>query len=73
MYLEDPTVKGKPYCKGLHLTLYYFCCHTAYEVTVIREALLNMKWTSFPVSFDAFGCNMDHIGKTAYMHAIPKD
>ena len=73
MYLEDPTIEGQSYCKGIHLTLYYFCCHTEEEVTAIREAVLNMEWTSFNVRFDSFGCNMDGKGATSYLHAVPTD
>ena len=32
-----------------------------------------MKWTSFNVHFDSFGCNLDPKGKNAYLHAITTD
>ena len=32
-----------------------------------------MKWKSFDIEYDTFGCNLDHDGKKIYMHAMPSD
>ena len=58
--------------KTLHTSIFYFCCHGPIELVRIREALLNMKWASFTVEYDTFGCNIDtHGSNITYLHALP--
>ena len=56
---------------GLHTSLFYFCCHTTEEKSGIKNALHNMEWDSFQVSYDSFACNLDHNNSTVYLHALP--
>lgn len=56
---------------GLHTSLFYFCCHPISEVFRIKEAFRVMRWLSFEITYDTFGCNNDHDGKTVYLHALP--
>ena len=32
-----------------------------------------MKWQSFDIHYDTYGCNLDHNGEIIYMHAMPSD
>ena len=58
---------------GLHTSLFYFCCHTSDEKDGIKGALADMKWNAFNVSYDSFGCNLDHDNTTIYLHGMPAD
>ena len=71
IYEEDPAVEGKSYHKGLHTTIYYFCCRTKKEVKLIKKILRDMTWTSFNIHFDSMGCNLDAHSDTAYLHIVP--
>lgn len=56
---------------GLHTSLFYFCCHGLLQQRKIKTALQDMRWTSFAINYDSFGCNLDHDNKTVYLHALP--
>ena len=58
---------------GLHTSLFYFCCHSKKDVNQIKNALQNMNWTSFIIRYNSFSCNLDHDGKTVYLHALPSN
>ena len=58
---------------GLHTSLFYFCCHTHDEKDGIKEALAGMDWSSFPVHYDSFACNLDHDNATIYLHGLPSN
>ncbi|GMH98450.1 hypothetical protein TrVE_jg6061 [Triparma verrucosa] len=58
---------------GLHTTLYYFCCYTPSEKSSILNSLHSMSWSGFNVSYDTFGCNLDHDNETIYLHSMPID
>ena len=58
---------------GLHTSLFYFCCHSHQDVVKIKLAFRAMKWGSFVVKYDSFGCNLDHDNKTVYLHALPSN
>ena len=54
-------------------SLFYFCCHSKKDVNQIKNALQNMNWTSFIIRYNSFSCNLDHDGKTVYLHALPSN
>lgn len=58
---------------GLHTSMYYFCCYTKTEKKAIIDGLSNWEWSPIEISYDSFGCNLDHDGKTVYLHGMPSD
>ena len=56
---------------GLHTSLFYFCCHSLADQVRMNGALHAMRWESFDVTYNSFGCNLDHDNKTVYLHALP--
>lgn len=62
---------------GLHTSIFYFCCHTAAELSRMRSALQAMKWNAFEVQYNGFGCNLDmhkhqiNGMNVTYVHALP--
>lgn len=58
---------------GLHTSLFYFCCHTAGEIARMKTAFQQMRWNSFIINYDFFGCNLDHDNKTVYLHSLPRN
>ncbi|GMH70929.1 hypothetical protein TrRE_jg13139 [Triparma retinervis] len=58
---------------GLHTSVYYFCCYTTTEKKAIIEGLSKWEWDPISISYDSFGCNLDHDGKTVYLHGMPSD
>ena len=64
--LDDPD-------HGLHTSLFYFCCHSLEDVLRMRDAFRSMRWSSFQVRYDTFGCNLDHNNRTVYLHAMPRN
>jgi len=58
---------------GLHTSLFYFCCHSVLDIVRMKEAFRSMRWKSFDIEYDDFGCNIDHDGKTIYLHALPSN
>jgi len=56
---------------GLHTSLNYFCCHSQSEKETIVQVLRKFQWTPKILTYDVFGCNLDHDGVTIYLHAQP--
>ena len=63
--LDDPD-------RGLHTSLFYFCCHSPAELVRMRGALHRMSWHSIALNYSNVGCNLDMHGKNVtYVHAMP--
>ncbi|GMI01210.1 hypothetical protein TrLO_g9508 [Triparma laevis f. longispina] len=58
---------------SLHTTLYYFCCYTENEKKEILKGMKDVTWDSLKVSYDTFGCNLDHDNETIYLHGMPSN
>ena len=39
---------------GLHTSMFYFCCHSSKEIEIMKNAMRNMSWSSFDVSYVIF-------------------
>jgi len=57
----------------LHTSLFYFCCHTLFDIGPMTTALQQMDWSSFEIDYDSFSCNNDHDNATVYLHALPSN
>lgn len=48
-----------------------FCCYSVQQRKTIVSVIQSYKWAPMNITYSAFGCNVDHDGKTVYIHAQP--